>query len=273
MKTNYENTSMLDIVFENRNKAYGAYILRQQHDRTHLRAVIIMLSVISVVFLGSFIKHLFSKSKPNAYTETVLHVQDVKLAEEVKKEPKIEEAKKQEQPKAKATDENREKKVVAQSAAPQDTILTNEQIKAESGLTTNHDAAIDGKGVTDGKGTGDQIFEVIKPVADAAPLRFVEEMPEYPGGEKALLRFLAQNTEYPEREKELGIGGNVVSEFTVNEDGHISDLKVVKSPSSGFDREVARVVKMLKPFKPGKQQGRAVKVRYVLPFKFHQTND
>jgi protein TonB len=70
-------------------------------------------------------------------------------------------------------------------------------------------------------------------------------------------------------EKEMGIGGKVTSEFTVNEDGRISDIKILKSPSKGFDREVARVVKLMPPFTPGMQQGRPVKVRFVLPFTFH----
>ena len=71
---------------------------------------------------------------------------------------------------------------------------------------------------------------------------------------------MADTTEYSRMERDNDIGGKVITQFTVNEDGTVSDIQIVRSPSVGFNKEVCRVVKMLPRFKPGMQQGKAVKV-------------
>ena len=101
----------------------------------------------------------------------------------------------------------------------------------------------------------------------------VEVMPEFPGGEKAMMEFIQTNIQYPDFERENDIQGRVVVGFVVNEDGSIYDISIKKSVSKGLDKEAIRVVKMFPKFKPGKQQGKAVRVAYVLPLMFKLAGD
>ena len=116
---------------------------------------------------------------------------------------------------------------------------------------------------------------VNEPVITEAPVveppkvfTIVEQMPEFPGGEGELFKFIQQNISYPAMERDNDIQGRVIVGFVVNEDGSVSDVAVKKGVSNGLDKEAIRVVKLLPKFKPGKQQGKSVKVAYVLPIMF-----
>ncbi|MCW3128124.1 MAG: Outer rane transport energization protein TonB [Bacteroidetes bacterium] len=100
----------------------------------------------------------------------------------------------------------------------------------------------------------------------------VEVMPQYPGGEEAMMRFIQTNIMYPNMERENDIQGRVVVGFVVNEDGSLSDISIKKSVSKGLDAEALRVVRLMPNFKPGKQQGKAVKVTFMLPVTFALSN-
>ena len=268
MKTNYQNASMLDMIFENRNKNYGAYALRNDYSRRITNALLITFSSIFILGFGKFLSDKMKNHTTNAFGHIVVvepipevHLQDEPIEIEKPKLPDVP----QSQPIQ--TIENPEMNVTADNQA-NDTIATVDQFHyAESGLTTN----LNGNkiGATDGMGT-ELAFNSPPPApaVSSEPIRIAEIMPKFPGGEEALMKFLSKNTIFPDMEREMGVGGKVVSEFTVNEDGKVSDIKILKSPSKGFDKEVTRVIKLMPPFSPGMQQGRPVKVRFVLPFTF-----
>ena len=96
----------------------------------------------------------------------------------------------------------------------------------------------------------------------------VEVLPEYPGGEEALMSLVRKNIKYPLHEMDNDIQGRVVVGFVINEDGSISDIAIKESVSPGIDAEAIRLVKLLSNFKPGTQQGKAVRVSYLLPISF-----
>ena len=96
----------------------------------------------------------------------------------------------------------------------------------------------------------------------------VDEMPEFPGGTMALLQFLASNIKYPAECKEKGIQGRVLVSFTVNKDGSIIDPEVVKSVDPALDAVALKVVNAMPTWKPGKQKGETVRVRYTVPLNF-----
>ena len=96
----------------------------------------------------------------------------------------------------------------------------------------------------------------------------VEQMPQYPGGDEAMMKFIQKNIQYPTMERDDDIQGRVVVGFVVNEDGSLSNITIKKGVSSGIDKETIRVVKLMPKFIPGKQQGKAVRVQYVLPIMF-----
>jgi len=96
----------------------------------------------------------------------------------------------------------------------------------------------------------------------------VDEMPEFPGGTMALLQFLQSNIKYPAECKEKGIQGRVLVSFTVNKDGSIIDPEVIKSVDPALDAEALKVVNAMPTWKPGKQKGETVRVRYTVPLNF-----
>ena len=96
----------------------------------------------------------------------------------------------------------------------------------------------------------------------------VDEMPEFPGGDKELYQFIADNVKYPAEAKEKGIRGIVYVNFIVELDGSVSDIKVLRGIGGGCDEEAVRVVKSMPKFKPGIQNGEAVRVSYTVPVIF-----
>ncbi len=96
----------------------------------------------------------------------------------------------------------------------------------------------------------------------------VEEMPEFPGGMAECMKFLAKNIKYPTIAQENGVQGRVIVQFVVNKDGTIVDPVVVRSVDPYLDKEALRVIKAMPKWKPGKQRGKAVRVKYTVPVTF-----
>jgi len=96
----------------------------------------------------------------------------------------------------------------------------------------------------------------------------IEVMPAFPGGEAAWAKFLQKNLRYPQEAMEAGISGKVYISFVVEKDGHLSNITVERTPGYGLDAEAVRVLKLVPPWKPGIQNGQAVRVRYNMPFNF-----
>jgi protein TonB len=96
----------------------------------------------------------------------------------------------------------------------------------------------------------------------------VNVIPEYLGGTKALINSITSEIKYPEEAKKDGIQGKVLVQFIVDKDGTITDSKVIRGIGHGCDEEALRVVKLLKPFKSGMEEGKPVNVKMVLPIMF-----
>ena len=96
----------------------------------------------------------------------------------------------------------------------------------------------------------------------------VEKMPEFPGGTSAMSRFISRNIKYPLLAQENGIQGRVVCQFTVNTDGSIVDVSVVKGVEASLDTEAVRVIKSMPKWTPAMQGGKPVRARYTLPMRF-----
>ena len=99
-------------------------------------------------------------------------------------------------------------------------------------------------------------------------LTFVDDMPEFPGGENALLSFLGSNVRYPVIAQENGIQGRVYVSFVIDETGNINDVCIIRGVDVSLDNEAIRVVRLMPKWKPGKQGGKTVKVRYNVPIFF-----
>ncbi|WP_258097362.1 energy transducer TonB [Marinoscillum pacificum] len=112
---------------------------------------------------------------------------------------------------------------------------------------------------------------VIDDIGEELPeevLDFVEEMPSYPGGIQAFYQYVSKNMDYPARARRMGIEGKVFVQFVIDTDGTITAVETVKGLGAGLDEEAARVLAEAPKWNPGKQRGRAVKVRMILPINF-----
>jgi protein TonB len=110
-------------------------------------------------------------------------------------------------------------------------------------------------------------------VNDRKVFQVVEQMPEYPGGDETMMKFIRSNLNYPDSLEAQHIGGWVVVDFIVKEDGSLSDISIKKSVHPTLDAEATRVVKLFPNFKPGKQLDKSVAVAFVLPIMFGKVND
>lgn len=100
------------------------------------------------------------------------------------------------------------------------------------------------------------------------PFTYVEEMPTFPTGQDELLAWISQNVQYPEIAKRAGVEGRVMVQFVVEKSGDITEISVIKGIGAGCDEEAVRVCKMMPKWRPGKQNGKPVRVRMVIPFLF-----
>ena len=123
------------------------------------------------------------------------------------------------------------------------------------------------------------IVEIVDLGADSGPseeeeaeanqiFTVVEQQPEFPGGEAALMQFIKKNLKYPAFAAENGIQGRVTLSFVVEKDGSVTDIQVMRSPAEELSKEAIRVVNAMPKWKPGKQRGKPVRVKYVLPVTF-----
>ncbi len=97
---------------------------------------------------------------------------------------------------------------------------------------------------------------------------FVEQMPQFPGGESAMYKFLGDNIHYPESARKANVQGKVFVQFVVSPNGELTDLKILRGVSTDIDNEALRVIHMMPNWVPGKQNGRCVSVLFTLPINF-----
>lgn len=109
---------------------------------------------------------------------------------------------------------------------------------------------------------------VVEEVVEEEIFQVVEEMPEFPGGMGELMKFLGNNIKYPAVAQENGIQGRVIIQFVVEKDGSVANPVVAKGVDPALDKEALRVVKSMPKWKPGKQRGKAVRVKYTVPVTF-----
>ena len=260
--------SVLDIVFEHRNKEYGAYALRKGYDKRLLVSLAAALSLIVLFALFSGLKrNTASVSTVTEKKETVV-LHEVVLLPEKKKEP--EQVQKPKPPAApKVASRQYVSKIVIKPDADVKKVLPDMRDLADKKID---DKNVDGRpddGITkpvDKKepetGNGNA-----GPSAPAPDFNAIEKQPEFPGGEEALRRFLASNLQSPS-ELESGEKKVVRIRFKVDKDGSVNTFEIVTSGGDEYDREVVRVFKKMPRWKPALQNGMNVPVSYMMPVTF-----
>ena len=112
------------------------------------------------------------------------------------------------------------------------------------------------------------IPKMLSPASDEV-YDVVDQMPTFPDGMAALMSFINKNFKIPKEVEEEGIQGRIICTMIINEDGSVSDVKVVKPVHPLFDAESIRVMESMPKWNPGRHKGKAVKVRYTLPIAIH----
>ncbi|MBS1624021.1 MAG: energy transducer TonB [Bacteroidetes bacterium] len=256
----FQGWSFDDIVFYNRNQQYGAYQLRKEKARNSIIGLLITIGVAGVLIAGSFVDLSFLKSKPKeeVVETTVTLTEPPPLKDETPPPPPPPPP-----PPVRPTVKFLE--MVAkkdEEVRKEDEPVKVTEIKDQTISTETHEGKDDAPAVVEAP-----VIES-KPIVEDKIFTVVEQMPSYPGGEGAMMKFIQEHINYPDMERENDIQGRVVVGFVVTEDGSLTDIQVKKGVSDGINREALRVVRMLPKFNPGKQQGKPVKVSYVLPIMF-----
>jgi periplasmic protein TonB len=243
-----------DIVFENRNKEYGAYTLRKKYNRNVIIALIIGIIIIGTAVIAPYLNAKAAESKAKkAERQVEIKMENLDQPDELIAPPPP--------PPPPPQDVVQQSRyvppVVVDSVKPEEAtqLMSADQAQVEVQNEVVEEVAV----VTE---------EVAEDVDAAEPFVVVEEMPMYPGGQEALLAYIGEHTQYPEVAKENNIQGKVIVRFCVTSKGGVDKVEILKGVDPELDKEAIRVVKTLPTFKPGKQGGKPVPVWFMVPINF-----
>lgn len=268
-KLNLCETSWIDIVFENRNKEYGAYHLRQENNKTSLFAffmgVLLLTAASSIPMIYNYLnpEHRIPSLVPDLPPAVVVNIDPYVLPEtKVEKVVVIPEVK---NPITENT--NTDIQLInpeiahAEAATPKD-FATNTEL--QNNPTDNTSGTVSSAvGTTPSTGS---VAPSNPGITDTSILssNVVDKMPEFPGGIKKFYTYVGNNFEKPDLETENAIRVSV--SFVIEKDGSMTDIKVLKDPGYGLGAEAIRVLKSLKTkWSPGMYEGKAVRTSYNLP--------
>ena len=262
----------VDLVFEGKNQAYGAYQLRKNTGIRNLKALAVMFAafiiIAGIVYAKVSIENYIASK--NAAIEADVELQSLAEKKEIKEEKKDE-------PEVEKIEVERVKSSVAFTVPEikkDDEVKEDQEMKSQDDLAETNTAI--GAFTVEGNDETAEVKHVEEKIAEPEPVKeeetkvfdVVEQMPSFPGGPSALMQYLSSNIKYPVVAEENGVQGRVVCTFVVEKDGSITDVRVVKSVDPSLDKEAVRVVKSMPKWIPGKQNGSAVRVKYTVPVTF-----
>jgi len=267
--------SWTDLVFENRNQAYGAYALRKGTGKRNLIAIIAVILLAIACQIGLTLKNIADEREKQRIA--LQEAMEMTKLEQQKKEPEVKrkEVVKQENVEKVVEKVKSSIKFTAPVIKKDNEVRPEDMMKSQDEILSTNTAI----GAFDVKGN-DEAGEVLKAkeVIATEPVKpkeeenkvfdVVEQMPSFPGGQAALMNYLNSNIKYPVIAEENGIQGRVLLQFVVGADGKVSNVKVVRGVDPSLDKEAVRVVQSSPNWSPGKQRDRAVKVTYTFPVIF-----
>lgn len=269
---NLNSSEWCDIIFEGKNKSYGAFELRQSAWKRYIWAFGIVL--VGVAFVACLPMIISTVKAANIYTggmdetRTVIIV-DPKTPDpiadvtkpEMPEPPKFVEMRKFVPPTI-ANDDEVEEVMTGMEDLVKDKAVAIGAFEVENGskdanaIRKEFAADVVGDGAGTGKAEPDKVFVS------------AQFMPQFPGGEAEMYRFISENLKYPVVDQETGIQGRVTVRFVVTKTGEISDIQLLKGVSISCDKEAMRVIKSMPRWIPGKNNGEPVQVYFTLPIVF-----
>lgn len=256
-------SDLLDILFENRNKTYGAYAIRRSYNKTLLYATGITFFIATSFSFFQFMHH----KKAEVLSGRLVYIPDNDLkAMDPPKEPELVENKPVEK---KVSQKAYSAPVISDkietTEMPMQEDLEKSMIGAKNIIGKDFDGTIPPPAET-GTGKKEEIVAP-EPVKEDKPLVKTQVMPEYPGGVEALKKFMLKNLRQPD---DLRPGEKIIvrASFVVNKMGKIEQVKIISNGREDLDKEVIRVVNRMPLWKPGMQNGTTVSVYFNLPVTF-----
>jgi periplasmic protein TonB len=252
-----------ELVFQpSQNHIYGAYELRKNSQSRHFWGL--FMAVVLFVFVVSLPSLIHQMTPRNTEKNVSVRViSSIKL--EKPKEPSI----------LREVPPPPPLRNTIKFTPP---VIKPDQLVAEEEQPISQKEAVDAKAaisnVTYDKGTDDIAAPIAtslkKDVAEdpEKPFVFVEQMPQFPGGEKEMINFIKRNLRYPITAIENGIKGTVTVNFVVGKDGKITQIRIIRGIGGGCDEEAVRILEKMPAWSPGRQAGIPVLVAYSLPFRF-----
>ena len=271
-----------DLIFEGKNKDFGAYKLRHGSESRHNKAFFyVLIGLVAVCLL------IFGYMKYEAYKTQKAEEEAKAKLEQQQKLAQMEAEKEEEKEEEVEQIEIEEVKPEAPQLATQlmTELLLTDTPKEDNEIKANEDIQKDNSVMSTFTQAGSDDINLIKEhkeeVVQEKPreekkkeevFTHVEQMPKFPGGDAELYKFISNNLNYPAMAIENNVQGRVVVQFVVTKDGSIGNVKVVRSVDRDLDNEAIRVCKKLPKFIPGKQNGQPVNVWYTLPVTFKLQN-
>lgn len=275
-----------DLIFEGKNKEFGAYSLRQASDRRHNLAVLYVIAGLALVLILAWLYGMYRAEKERAEKERVAELlanieqeqfDELTVELDLPEENQMEQEEEIPEPEV---EEALAEDILNTEKFTEFLVQKDEDVKEEVKSADDVKDTSTALGSTDfDQGTDDLNIvrehknEVIvedkkpEPVEDKV-FTSVEQMPQFPGGDVALLKYISDHIKYPTIAMENNVQGKVVVQFVVTRDGSIGEVKVARGKDPDLDKEAVRVVKTLPKFIPGKMNGQAVAVWYTLPINF-----
>ncbi len=264
-----------DIMFENRNKEYGAYVLRRQTTARNIKSIIAVLIIFALVMVYMVAKNAYDDYQKAHMAQT--QVTELTALQEQKKEAKVERKEIVRQEKVEQVVEKVKSsiKFTAPVIKKDDEVRPEDEMKSQDEIM-NSKVAVGFANVIGNDESGEVlkakealVTEPVKPKEEENKVfDVVEQMPSFPGGMAALMAYLQKSIKYPPIAEENGIQGRVVCTFVVERDGSVTDVRVAKSVDPSLDKEAVRVVSAMPKWIPGRQNGQSVRVKYTLPVTF-----
>ena len=267
------SSDWVDLVFEGRNKAYGAYRLRKSTTKRNILAMVAVVILLVVAFIILTVKNFVDEQRAKVAMTQVAELTNYKQPE---KKAEVKQKKIEVEPERVLERVKSSIKFTAPVIKKDDEVKPDEELKTQDELMSTKTAI----GTFDVKGNDDANGEVLKAkevIAEPEPPKheeenkvfdIVEQQPLFPGGPAALMKYLSENTKYPVVAQENGVQGRVTVQFVVEKDGSISDVHVLRGVDPSLDKEAVRVVKSMPRWTPGKQNGITVRVNYRVPVLF-----
>lgn len=267
------SSDWVDLVFEGRNKAYGAYRLRKSTTKRNILAMVAVVLLLIVAFIILTVKNFVDEQRAKVAMTQVAELTNYKQPE---KKAEVKQKKVEVEPERVVERVKSSIKFTAPVIKNDEEVKPDEELKTQDELMSTKTAI----GTFDVKGNDDANGEVLKAkevIAEPEPPKheeenkvfdIVEQQPMFPGGQTALMKYLSEHTKYPVVAQENGVQGRVTVQFVVEKDGSISDVHVLRGVDPSLDKEAVRVVKSMPRWTPGKQNGINVRVNYRVPVLF-----